>query len=170
MPKKSGKTGLRVAFDEESKKVTISVWDFEAEKALTAVVFPYGAVAETLQTRVALYGLAKVLMDRTSQVKENPVEKLAGMKDVFSRLCEGEWKAERTGGGLGVVSPEIEALARVKKHTIPEIQAALKLRTPEERERILGHADVQKVADAIRKERAGVKEGVALDDLLKLQG
>jgi len=165
MPKAQNALGLKAVENTDDMTVTIMVYDFDEETSLDETVFSFRKVHATLQARTSLYGLKKILMDRTSQVKENPEAKLAAMADVMARLETGEWSAERQGGGLGVVSVEVQALAQVKGITVPDAQLALKSYTKEQREKILSSAKVQEAAKALRaqREKAEVK---SLDDML----
>lgn len=165
MPKASKALGLRAQEDTQAMTVTIQVYDFEAETVEDQDVFVLADIAEKLRDRVTLYGVKKLLMDRTSQVKENPKAKLAAMAEVMARLGEGEWTAERVGGGLGIVSVEVEALAELKGISIPDAQAALKAYSDEQRKKILASPKVQERAKAIKAKREG-QEVEKLDDLL----
>lgn len=165
MAKQSGKLGLKMTYDVDSMAVVVAVHDYDADKSLESETFDYSDLAPSTEPRVKLYGLGKILADRNSQVKDDPAKKLAGMKEVFDLLCSGEWKAERAGGGLGVVSVDVEALAAVKGITIPEAQRALKEYSKEQREKILSSSRVQAEAAKIKKAReASAPE--SLDDLI----
>src|SRR3990172_10554734 len=104
-------------------------------------------------------------MVRTSQVKDAPVQKLKDMAAVLDRLGAGEWAAERAAGGLGVVSPEVEALAVLKGISIPDAQKALNAYTPEQRAKILGNPQIVAEAAKIKQGREAAKPET-LDDLL----
>jgi len=165
MAKAKEALGLRAQEDTAAMNVTISVVDFESDTVKDKDVFAFEDVAASLRNRVSLYGLKKLLMDRTSQVKDNPILKLKGMGEVLTRLGAGEWAAERAAGGLGVVSPEVEALAALKGISIPDAQKALKAYSPEQREKILGNPKI--VAEAAKIKAAREGEAVeTLDDLL----
>ena len=121
------------------------------------------------QQRVYLYGINKLLTDRTSDQK-NKVAKLAEMQEVFDLLCTGEWAKERVVGAI-VVSPAVEALAIISKLSIPDVQAALGEYDKEVRAQILGNKEVVAMAKTIgaaRKEQATVLEH-ALDDLVPVK-
>ena len=165
MAKAKEALGLRAQEDTAAMTVTISVVDFESDTVQDKDVFAFEDVAESLRDRVSLYGLKKLLMDRTSQVKDNPILKLKGMGEVLLRLGAGEWSAERVAGGLGVVSPEVEALAGLKGISIPDAQKALKAYSSEQREKILANPKI--VAEAAKIKAAREKETPeTLDDLL----
>lgn len=166
MPKAQNALGLKASEDTDAMSVTIQVYDFEAEVVKDQDVFVLADIADAkLRNRIALYGLKKLLMDRTSQVKENPAAKLKAMAEVMARLEQGEWTAERQGGGLGIVSVEVEALAELKGISIPDAQAALKAYSEDQRKKILGSSRVQERAKAIKAKREG-QEVEKLDDLL----
>src|SRR3990172_1860422 len=165
MAKAKEALGLRAQEDVDAMTVTISVVDFENEIVKDKDVFAFSDVAESLRKRVSLYGLKKLLMDRTSQVKDAPVQKLKDMAEGLERLSAGEWAAERAAGGLGVVSPEVEALAGLKGISIPDAQKALKAYSPEQRTKILGNPKI--VEEAAKIKAAREKETPeTLDDLL----
>ncbi len=165
MAKAKEALGLRAQENTDEMSVTIQVVDFESDTVKDQDVFDFASVHETLSKRVSLYGLKKLLMDRTSQVKDNPIQKLKEMGEVLNRLHMGEWAAERAAGGLGVVSPEVEALAVLKGISIPDAQKALKAYTPEQRAKILGNPRIVEEAAKIKASREAAKPE-ALDDLL----
>jgi hypothetical protein len=165
MAKAKEALGLRAQEDTAAMAVTISVVDFETDTVKDKDVFRFEDVHQTLRDRVSLYGLKKLLMDRTSQVKDAPVQKLKDMAAVLERLGAGEWAAERAAGGLGVVSPEVEALAVLKGISIPDAQKALKAYSPEQRAKILGNPRIVEAAAKIKQGREEAKPE-ALDDLL----
>src|SRR3990172_7498273 len=165
MAKAKEALGLRAQEDTAAMAVTISVVDFETDTVKDKDVFRFEDVHQTLRDRLSLYGLKKLLMDRTSQVKDAPVQKLKDMAAVLERLGAGEWTAERAAGGLGVVSPEVEALAGLKGISIPDAQKALKAYSPEQRTKILGNPKI--VEEAAKIKAAREKETPeTLDDLL----
>lgn len=121
-------------------------------------------VAEKLMPNVTLYGLSKVLQDRTSDVKAGP-DKLAAMDEVLARLAEGEWEKARVVGAP-VVSAEVEALAELKGISIPDAQKALKKYSKEQKEQILANEKIVERAKEIRARRDAQEEDVSLDDLV----
>lgn len=118
-----------------------------------------------LQDKIALYGLSKVLQDRSSSTPSGP-EKLDTMENVFGKLQQGEWRAAREGGGGGGgISPEVEAVAEIKDISIAQAQKALKAMSKEDRAKVKENPKVKEVADRIREERKA-QGGVELDDLV----
>ncbi len=115
------------------------------------------------QQRAYLYGINKLLTDRTSDQKDK-VAKLSDMQEVFDLLCTGEWAKERVVGAI-VCSPEVEALAALQQMSIPDVQAALGQYDKDVRASILAREDVQAGAKLIREGRkaAPVK---TLDDMI----
>lgn len=118
------------------------------------------------RVRAYLYGLNKLLTDRTSDVKDK-LAKLDEMQEVFNLLCTGEWAKERTVGAI-VVSPEVEALAQMQHISVPDVQAALAQYDKETRRSILDRKDVQSIAKLIRETRkdAAIK---TLDDMIPVE-
>ena len=103
------------------------------------------------QQRAYLYGINKLLTDRTSDQK-NKLLKLDEMTAVFAMLITGEWAKERVVGAI-VCSPEVQALAQLQEMSIPDAQAALGQYDKEVRASILDRQDVQLLAKEIRESR-----------------
>lgn len=62
-----------------------------AEKA-----YDLGKLPKAIQVQVSLYGLNKLLQDRTSQFREHGIETtLAEIENVYATLLGGEWSAKR---------------------------------------------------------------------------
>lgn len=136
--------------------------DFEAVDSTT---LDYSGVAESVRDAVNLYGLSKLVQDRSSEVKAGP-EKLAALREVFDQLVAGQWEKARVVG-TPIVSAEIEALAQLKGVDIPTIQKALKQYDKEQKERILANPAVVARAAEIEAERAAsTGPAIGLDDLL----
>jgi hypothetical protein len=139
--------------NEQDKNVARDTFDFALLEAQ----------AEETARRSRLYGLNKLLSDRTSEIKDKR-KKLAAMRELFEYFVDGgEWIKERAGS-LGVVSVNVEALAELKKWSIPQTQKALAKYTKEQREKFLSRKDVQAIADRLTKERKEAAE-LSLDDL-----
>ena len=115
------------------------------------------------QQRAYLYGINKLLTDRTSDQKDK-VAKLSDMQEVFDLLCTGEWAKERVVGAI-VCSPEVEALASLQEMSIPDVQAALGQYDKEVRNSILTRDDVVAKAKLIRAARKDAPTKT-LDDMI----
>jgi hypothetical protein len=102
----------------------VKVIERESGDVVEEDTFDARSIADTVKTNVALYGLSKLLQDRSSEVSAGP-EKLASMKEVYDMLKAGQWERERKAGAP-VVSSEVEALATLKKITVAQAQAALR--------------------------------------------
>ena len=113
--------------------------------------------------RVALYGLNKLLTDRTSGEKDKLV-KLDAMQDYFGLLKTGEWSKERVVGAP-VVSTAVEALAELQNLTVPQVQAALAQYDKDDRKRILESEKVQAKAKELQEAR-DEQEVAKLDEYL----
>ncbi len=156
---------MRVKYDVEAMVTRFIVIDLATEQVLAERLFTFedlpteGDIAD----RVSLYGLNKLLTDRTSEEKDKAT-KLDKMVEVFDLLCSGEWSKERVVGAI-VVSVDVEALAQIKELSVPQAQAALAAYDKEVRAKILGSEQVQKVAQEIRELRAAT-EVVSLDDMI----
>ncbi len=140
---------------------------FSAKKADGGVVatfsFDFDSLPHENQQRVSLYGLNKLLTDRTSDEKDK-LAKLDKMEQVFDLLCSGEWSKERVVGAI-VVSVEVEALAQLKEISVPQAQAALAAYDKDVRAQILGSEAVQEAAAALRLLRSEM-EVRSLDDMI----
>jgi hypothetical protein len=142
---------LRRKEDEDSE------WESLETKSFAA-----GDVSSEVTDKVFLYGLSKKLQDAVSSIPVGP-EKFPAMEEVFELLKSGTWERERVVGAP-TVSAEVEALAEIKKITIPDAQRALRKYTQDQRKKILGNAQVVKRAAEIRADRAEA-EAISLDDL-----
>jgi len=158
---------LKIELNEELNAVDVIVrekvdGDFNA---IDTGSFGVDGVHDDISSKVALYGLSKLLQDRSSSVPTGP-DKLAAMNEVFAQLATGEWNKERTRGA-SVVSAEVEALAAIKGHSIPDIQRALKGYTAEQKDKIFASDVVKTKAAEIRAAREGSDEvAVDLADML----
>jgi hypothetical protein len=164
MPKKS-KVGIRVQYDHAAMSITCAVWNSETEKVLDSETFDFADISQDVDPQLKLYGLSKKLQDANSAVgKDDKREKLAAMRITFDQLCEGKWNAERQGGGVRVVSPEIEAVARFKNVSPAAIQATRKGLADGQWELILANPKIKALIETVKAERASQGE-VDLSDL-----
>ncbi len=152
---------LSVELKADDATVNVQVIDRESGDAVESEVFNAKELPENIRPVVALYGLSKLLQDRSSDTDSGP-EKLDAMREVFAMFKAGQYERERKAGAP-VVSAEVEALAAIKKITVAQAQAALRKYTKEQREKILSHAEIVERAKAIRAAR--VDSNVSLDDL-----
>jgi hypothetical protein len=155
---------MKVDYAVEDLLVMFKVVDEDDNDAVQASFsFDFDAVHTSLKDRVSLYGLNKLLTDRTSGEKDK-LAKLDAMEGYFDMLIAGEWAKERVVGAP-VVGVEVEALAEIKDITVPQAQAALAQYDKETRAKILGGDDVQAKAKEIRETRADA-EVISLDDMI----
>lgn len=152
---------LSVELKADDATVNVQVIERESGDVVETETFQARDVADSIKTNVALYGLSKLLQDRSSDTDSGP-EKLDAMRDVFSMLKSGQWEKERKAGAP-VVSAEVEALASLKKITVAQAQAALRKYTKEQRDKILGNPAIVAKAKEIRSARENVD--VNLDDM-----
>ena len=160
------KIGLKIDLDSKKETVTIMVINRDTDEILMEEVFSQKEITKPdIQTQISLYGLSKLLQDRTSGIGkgENKAEKLPAMKEVFARLQAGEWEAERKSGSGGVVSIKVQALAAVFKVDIPTIQLSLKKYDEEQRLALFAKPPV--VAMIKKLEKAEPVEDIDLDSL-----
>lgn len=155
---------LKVELNEETNAVDVTVREKidDAFKDIDVQSFGLDGIHETIRPKSDLYGLSKLLQDRSSSVPTGP-EKLAAMNEVFAQLAAGDWEKERTRGAP-TVSAEVEALAAIKGTSVAAIQKALRNYTKEQKEKILGSEVVQAKAAEIKAAREEAAD-VSLDDL-----
>ena len=153
---------LSVDLNAEKMTVDVIVKERETDETIDEHSFLASAIHDDLKSMTALYGLSKLLQDRSSDVKTGP-EKLAAMKGVAEQLASGQWQKERKVGAP-TVSAEVEALAQFKKITIPQAQAALRRYDKGQREQILSDTRIVELAVTIREARE-TEEVADLSDL-----
>ncbi len=143
--------------------VVVFIVKDDDDKEVDQLVIDGNDLPEDNQQRAYLYGINKLLTDRTSDQKDK-VAKLADMQEVFNLLCTGEWAKERVVGAI-VCSPEVEALASLQEMSIPDVQAALGQYDKATRTAILGREDVVAKAKLIREARKDAPTKT-LDDMI----
>lgn len=164
MPRKQSK-GMRVDLDTTAMTVAFQLVDFDADKILRTESYSAEDFTGAIEAQLTLYGLSKVLQDRTSDVgKIDKEDKFAAMGEVHARLVEGEWKALRKRG-VQTVRVEVEALADMKRCSIPDIQQALKGYTDDQKATIFSSDDLKPFIDKVKKAREAAPV-VSLDELL----
>lgn len=163
MPASDNKFRLSVDLDAEKATVVVHVIERETKKEVEVETFNATEVHTNLRTNVALYGLSKLLQDRTSETEVGP-GKLAAMRELFAQLSAGVWEKERKVG-TPVVSAEVEALAEMRSWSVAEAQTALRKYSKEQRSAILSHESVVAKAAEIRGRRQSA-EALSLDALL----
>jgi len=152
---------LSVELKPEDATVNVSVIERESGDVVESESFAARELPDNIKPTVALYGLSKLLQDRSSDTDSGP-EKLDAMREVFAMFKAGQYERERRAGAP-VVSAEVEALAVLKKITVAQAQAALRKYTKEQREKILSNAAIVEKAKEIKAARE--KSDVSLDDL-----
>jgi len=134
-------------------------------EVLETETFAIGEIGDaTIVNKLSCYGLSKILQDRTSDKSSTP-DRLDFMKEVFARLTAGQWEKAREASGP-TVSPEVEALARIKDVPVAAIQKSLRSYDADKRAAILAHPKVAELAQVIREEREDESEPTTLDDML----
>lgn len=158
------KTNYRVAWelDEDNMVATAILKQKDSEGEMQEVErkdFDLSTIEQAgLRQHVALYGLSKVMQDRSSGTPTGP-EKLEAMGEVFQSLAQGQWKRERSGGGGGGgVAPEVEAIAEVKGVSIAQASKAWKQQSDEQKEAIRSN-----LADKIQEVKERRKESGEVD-------
>lgn len=162
MPVSDNPYRLSIELNKDKVAVIITVKKREDDSVVETAEFPASDIHANLRTDVGLYGLSKLLQDRTSQVDAGP-GKIAAMRELADQLKAGVWEKERKVGAP-IVSAEVEALAQLKQITVPEAQGALRAYSKEVRAKILANPRIVEAAAAIRAARASAT-AVTLDDL-----
>lgn len=123
---KAGKSNRLVA-TLENGQVVFCAQKRNGEEWLSEKVksFALNDVHKDLFGKVALYGLSKLLQDRTSQVKGNSIEKLELMDHYFGLLKAGQWASKRTGSAAKVSQKYDPVLAAVIAESMGKPLAAV---------------------------------------------
>jgi hypothetical protein len=109
-----------------------------------------------------LYGLSKLIQDRSSQVRlevEGPQAKLEEMQSVYDSLVAGKIERDRKTSSP-TVSAEIEALAIFKSGTTPgsvtvaDIQRSIGKYTKDQKEKIFSNPEIVRIAADLRARRS----------------
>lgn len=159
--------GIKIELDEELEAVIVNVREKVGEDftIIDSGTFGLEGVNEALRVKVALYGLSKLLQDRSSSIPTGP-DKLAAMNEVFAQFAEGTWEKERTRG-VAMMSAEVEALAQMKGVSPAAIQLTLSKLTKEQKDKVYADPNVKAAADRIRAAREAAVE-VDMSDLLAM--
>lgn len=147
----------------EEMAVTFGVYLGDVRQSAETFLFNDLPEDGDIRDQVSLYGLKKLLSDRTSAVVDK-VEKLREMVLVMDMLAEGTWAKERVVGAM-ITGVAVEALAQLRGMSIPQVQAALAAYDKDKRELILGNEAVVKLAAEIKAARTE-EELANFDDLL----
>lgn len=156
---KTIKVGLRPEIDVKSASVLMRV--MEGDKVLDSTRFHWHELPTDIRQRIKLHGLSTILQQRTSDIKEKPLEKLEAMQEVYDRWMSGEWAKEREGG-LRQVPAIFEVLSKLKGVEVGAIQAAWKKLSEEQRDEI--KAKYAAEIEAVEKARS--ESDVDLTDML----
>lgn len=166
MAKKLSKYGLNVKLDTETATVNVTMFERadegdEKTDIGNRTYRPADLEGKGVHTQVLLYGLSKVLQDRTSSESASRA-RLEEMDKVWERLMEDQWEKERESTGP-VISPEVEALAALQGVTVGDIQKSLRTYTEEQRRAILEHEAVVEKANEIRAARESQADSGGVD-------
>lgn len=155
MPRTNNPFGLRAKLNVEAMSVDFEIVKKETDSEKESVVgqksFKAQDVHTSLHKNVGLYGLSKLLQDRSSDIPTGP-EKIAAMEEVMVLLAAGEWEKERKVGAP-IVRPEVEALAQLKNCSVADIQASLRTYSKEAKEKVLTNPKVVALAAEIKAKR-----------------
>jgi len=158
MAERNNPYSLKVDLNGDTNAVEVTVREKNDKGEFEAIdtgSFPISDVSDDIMAQVTLYGLSKLLQDRSSDTKAGP-DKLAAMSEVAAQLAAGQWERERKAGAP-TVSAEVEALAAIKGCSVADIQKSLRKFTKEQKEKILANPAVVAKADEIRTSRDTVE-------------
>ena len=173
MAKKIGTPGLMRVLNEAGRLAQIALHKGKPTEALkdsslilsTTMLAPRAHdMPEEMADRVFDYGLAKLGMDRASQV-DMGLEKIDRIDQVWSDLCDGVWERESVRGAP-VVAAWIEAIAEIKGASVADVQKSLKGMTDEQKDAIKANPKVAKLAEEIAARRKEDDSSVDLGDLI----
>lgn len=173
MAKKIGTPGLMRMLDDAGRLACIALHKGKPTEALkdSSLILTKSMRApsrfdmpDEMADRVFDYGLAKLGMDRASQV-DMGVDKIARINQVWEDLCDGVWERESVRGAP-VVAAWIEAIAEIKGASVADVQKSLKGMTDEQRDAIKANPKVAKLAEEIAARRKDDDTAVDLGDLI----
>ena len=173
MAKKIGTPGLMRVLNDDGRLIAIALHKGKPTEALkdsslilrkTMRAPMVGDMPTEMSSRVFDYGLAKLGMDRASQV-EMGLDKIDRINQVWSDLCDGVWERESVRGAP-VVAAWIEAIAEIKSASVADVQKSLKGMTDEQRDAIKANPKVAKLAEEIAARRKEDDSSVDLGDLM----
>ena len=167
----AGKKAYRLTTIEDTGALTLTIkyLDFsgatkdEWQRTYKVSDLDEGLVAQTDSgARLALYGLAKVLQDRTSDLvklvgEQGPEVRLEGMDAVWNTLKTEGWNAKRKGGGTASLKKTTlyEAIARVKGVSTSQAQKAYLALDEEQQAKVRESEKVQAALNEIAAEAQG---------------
>ena len=102
---------------------------------------------------LAFHGASQKVGDSFAGVKGNFSEGITNAQQVIDLLKQGEWSAEREGGGPRLAELA-EAISRIKGVPIEKVKAAVEAATPEERSNWRSNAGVKAEVAKLRAEKA----------------
>ena len=173
MAKKIGTPGLMRVLDDDGRLIAIALHKGKPSEAAkdSGLVLKRTMLAprahempSAMADRVFDYGLAKLGMDRASQV-DMGLEKIDRIDQVWSDLCDGVWERESVRGAP-VVAAWIEAIAEIKGASVADVQKSLKGMTDEQKDAIKANPKVAKLAEEIAARRKEDDSSVDLGDLI----
>lgn len=148
--------------------LTISLVDDQTEEVLRKLVISTDEVPATLkngdtQESVALYGIRKLLQERSSSEKDVN-EKFESMLETADILRSGLWKSDESRTRVPQIDPLFaQAVAAVKGTTVARVIPALQGMDKDSRDALRKHPKVQAEVDRLKAEAAEAASGEALD-------
>jgi len=110
-------------------------------------------VPEDTQRLLSFHGASQKVGDSFAGVKGNYGEGITNAQQVIDLLKQGEWSAEREGGGPRLAELA-EAISRIKGVDLEKVKAAVEAATPEERSAWRSNAGVKAEVAKLRAEKA----------------
>lgn len=115
--------------------------------------YSYTDLPAAIKTQVALYGLNKLLQDRTSQLRSETIplsEVMKGISEVYATLASGEWSAKRKASAKGEANDDAVLIAVIadKMHKPVAVVAAMFAKLPADQKKAFGAKFADEVAAA----------------------
>lgn len=117
-------------------------------------------VKPEIATMAMMHGFKQKLVDAAAKPRNTAngasatiAEKYDAVKEVFDRLIEGQWNAERTGGTGNTGGLLAQAIARIKGKPIEQIREWLATKTDEEKKGLRANKAVADMIATIEAER-----------------
>lgn len=168
---------MKIDYQSDAESVTISVISVDEttkeETVIDSATFKVSEVPATLkhgekEESLVVYGLKKLLQDRTSQIPE-PEEKLAAMREQYEQhFTQGLWKAPSSVSvRKAAIDPLFaQAVADLKGFSVAKSMALLQALDKDTRQEIREADAVVKRIEELRAEMAGVDTESLIADLL----
>lgn len=148
--------------------LTVALVDDQTEETLRKLVIDVADVPDTLkngdtQESVKLYGIRKLLQERSSSEKDTD-EKFESMLETAEILKSGLWKSDETRTRVPQIDPIFaQAVANVKSAPLAKVIAALQSLDKDGRDALRKHPAIVAEVDRLKAEASAEAGEGALD-------